>query len=53
MKKSLMEKNIPLKIIKTPTKYIIVCNFNKPIGKRIVRLLDRVMDLIEDDVSKD
>ena len=53
MKKTLMEKNIPLKVIKTKNSYIIVCNFDKPIGKKLVMLLDQVISLIEEDPSQD
>jgi len=53
MKKTLMEKGVPLKIIQKEDKYVVVLNFNKPVGKKLVKLLVELIDLIEGDVSED
>lgn len=51
--KTLMEKNVPLKIIEKNNKFIVVLNFQRPVGRKMVKLLGELLDLIKKDVSED
>ena len=51
--KTLMEAGIPLKIIEKGNKYVVVLNFKKPIGKKMIKLISDLLDLMENNVSED
>ena len=51
--KSLLEKGVPFKIIEKGDKFIVALNFEKPIGRKMLKLITDLLNLMEKDVSED